>query len=176
MVKGNVLDLRLVHHTDGPVQKLFESMQMRGPRQLLQGPTLAELHSRIQQYKHAKLIMEAPIVPNIRLLRNESVSATDRLMQPSSNFDHQQTLEFQLVFATQNNIIVDVFFDRTDFRKNQSIQVKKTHSDFLGALHNQQVRAFDIVRDPLSRQDFFVIGAASPVALNDKQAAQNAVD
>lgn len=100
----------------------------------------------------------------------------NHLMQPSQNFEALPLYEFQLVFATQNNHIVNVAFDRCYLQKNKSITVKKSNADFLSHLNNQQVRAFDIAHNPGSNQDFFVIGSSAPVLINDKQAAQNAID
>jgi hypothetical protein len=80
-----------------------------------------------------------------------------------------------LIFATQSNVIVEVFFDRCYFQKDKTIEVKKSHSDFLSHLGNFQVRAFDTMRDIHSGEEYFVLGTALPVQRND-QAAQMAID
>lgn len=102
-VKGHILDLRLIHHTDGPLKRFAEIMQTRGTQQFKVVPSLSELQQTLDKFGHAILAFEAPLVQSIKLARNND--SQSNLLTPVQNFEPVQgkssnACEFKLVMAT----------------------------------------------------------------------------
>lgn len=68
-MKGHILDLRLIHHTDAPFSKMSEEMK----NQLFfgQASLAASIKEKAEKFRHAKLYFEAPIVQSIKMLPNK---------------------------------------------------------------------------------------------------------
>ena len=64
------MDLRLIHYTDAPIEKLRETALIRGSNEFKAAPSIQELKQKVSSFKHAILQFEAPIVQSIKCLIN----------------------------------------------------------------------------------------------------------
>ena len=100
-MRENKLDMRLVHFTDGPLQELAAQVKSQGSleasRNYLGNPfystdedLLDDLRKTFKRYETAKIEFDAPIVPNLSLIRTKKKSFAnqpDAIRRPSQNTD-----------------------------------------------------------------------------------------